>query len=70
MKKLFFVLLLLISLTACHGQKETIAFAVPESFDENKTYELTFWAKNDTNKTQVDIYEKTISDAIKFLNHD
>ncbi len=62
MKKLFFVLLLLISLTACHGQKETIAFAVPESFDENKTYELTFWAKNDTNKTQVDIYEKTIAD--------
>ena len=49
-------------LTGCHGSRGSAAFAVPESFDEGKTYELTFWAKNDTNKTQTKIYEKAIAD--------
>ncbi|MCQ2519626.1 MAG: extracellular solute-binding protein [Lachnospiraceae bacterium] len=49
-------------LTACHGSKETVAFEVPENFDESKHYEITFWAKNDTNKTQAAIYQKAISD--------
>ena len=26
------------------------------------SYEITFWAKNDTNKTQVDIYKQAIAD--------
>ena len=34
----------------------------PETFDETKTYEITFWAKNDTNKRQTDIYKKAIED--------
>ena len=33
-----------------------------DTFDTSKNYELTFWAKNDTNKTQTDIYKKAISD--------
>ena len=49
-------------LTGCHGSKESVAFAVPEEFDETGTYEITFWAKNDTNKTQVEIYDKAVSD--------
>lgn len=49
-------------LTGCHGAKESVAFTTPEQFDESKTYELTFWAKNDTNITQKEIYEKAISD--------
>ena len=36
-------------------------FTVPESFDTSKTYELVFWAKNDTNITQANIY----ADAVK-----
>ena len=36
-------------LTGCHGSKERAAFEVPESFDTTKQYEITFWAKNDTN---------------------
>ena len=67
MKKLFVlgmgVLLLLgsaASLTACHGAKERSGFEMPEEFDTSKTYEITFWAKNDTNKTQTAIYENAI----------
>ncbi len=50
------------ALTGCHGRREQAEFAVPESFDESKTYEITFWAKNDTNKTQTDIYKQAIED--------
>ena len=46
----------------CHGAKETLAFEMPEEFDTSKKHEITFWAKNDTNRTQVDIYEKAIAD--------
>lgn len=49
-------------LTGCHGSKGLSAFAVPESFDEARNYEITFWAKNDTNKTQTAIYQKAITD--------
>ncbi len=65
MKKLVCVLLAvlcLLSLTACHGSRGLNAFALPESFDESRQYEITFWAKNDTNLTQVAIYEQTIAD--------
>lgn len=60
-------------LCACHGVnvKDTPASAeaVTEpfvaKFDTDKNYELTFWAKNDTNKTQAAIYEKAINDFEK-----
>ncbi|MBR6643702.1 MAG: extracellular solute-binding protein [Lachnospiraceae bacterium] len=50
------------SFAGCHGAKETLAFEMPEEFDTTKNHEITFWAKNDTNRTQVDIYEKAIAD--------
>ena len=52
----------LMLLSACHGSKELPGFEVPETFDETKTYEITFWAKNDTNVTQANIYNKAIED--------
>jgi multiple sugar transport system substrate-binding protein len=52
----------MLSLTGCHGKSEKSAFEMPETFDLSKEYEITFWAKNDTNKTQTQIYEKAISD--------
>ncbi len=65
MKRYFGLLLLLaylmVSLSGCHGVNEKKPFVVPETFDESKTYEISFWAKNDTNKTQTDIYEKAIA---------
>lgn len=69
MKKIFaFVLSVILAFTlfptllSCHGSRSLDAFVVPEEFDTSKNYEITFWAKNDTNRTQVKIYEKAISD--------
>ena len=51
-----------ISLCACHGTKGMEAFEVPDTFDESRTYDITFWAKNDTNKAQTNVYKKAIED--------
>ncbi len=68
-KKILSVFLLLalttgniIGLGGCHGSKGLNAFEMPEEFDSSKEYEITFWAKNDTNKTQTAIYEQAIAD--------
>lgn len=52
----------LLSQTGCHGSRGMAAFEIPENFDSSRTYEITFWAKNDTNKTQTDIYKRAIQD--------
>ena len=65
MKKIIVFLCILcmcFSMTACHGRKNTSGFIIPESFDESKQIELTFWAKNDTNVIQSRIYEKASKD--------
>ena len=66
MVKKVFVFLYMLSMSfllmACHGSKNTSGFVIPETFDENKKIELTFWAKNDTNVTQSRIYEKAAAD--------
>ena len=49
-------------LAGCHGQREQAAFAVPHTFDETRKYEITFWAKNDTNIHQTEIYRQAIED--------
>lgn len=54
--------LLLLSLAGCHGKGQQAAFAVPESFDTSRQYEITFWAKNDTNMSQTEVYKKAIED--------
>ena len=62
---LLLFVLMLPCLTACHGSRSMDAFVIPEQFDTSRTYELTFWAKNDTNKTQTEIYKKAIADFEK-----
>ena len=59
---LLLTLCCLLSLCACHGSRGMEPFAMPESFDESRQYEISFWAKNDTNLTQVAIYEQAIAD--------
>ena len=54
-----------VSLCGCHGSRGLDEFEVPEEFDESRDYEITFWAKNDTNVTQTRIYEKAIADFQK-----
>lgn len=58
----FLALLLLLTLTACHGSREAKVFEIPDTFDTSRTYEISFWAKNDTNATQVAIYKQAIAD--------
>ena len=58
--------MLITSLSACHGSVKRDVFEIPEEFDLSKDYEITFWAKNDTNLTQVAIYEKAIEDFEKY----
>ena len=75
MKKVISLLLatvLLLSLTACHGRRvqrteesgeapaASSIYQIPDSFDSSRNYEITFWAKNDTNMTQVNIYKQAI----------
>lgn len=65
MKKSVLIILAILcvfTLTGCHGSRQTNSFTVPEEFDTQKNIELTFWAKNDTNKAQTNIYERVISD--------
>ena len=59
------MLLSLFSLSGCHGSRGMDEFVIPEEFDDSRSFEITFWAKNDTNKTQTDIYHKAISDFEK-----
>ena len=78
MKKLVCALLCtanLLALCSCHGkivdksEQGQVQVYVSEDdpyismeFDETKEHEITFWAKNDTNKTQIAIYQKAIDD--------
>lgn len=57
-----FVIGNVLGLTGCHGSTEKISFQVPQTFDESRNYEITFWAKNDTNKNQTKIYERAIQE--------
>ncbi len=66
--KFSFAILLLLtafSLTGCHGNKSFEEFKIPENFDTSKQYEITFWAKNDTNKAQTEIYERAVTEFEK-----
>ena len=56
------ILVLLLSFAGCHGNVDREVFNIPEAFDTSRNYEITFWAKNDTNMTQVNIYKKAIED--------
>ena len=57
-----YLLVSLFLLSGCHGSKGLEAFEIPDEFDTSRTHEITFWAKNDTNMTQVAIYEQAIEE--------
>ncbi len=48
--------------SSCHGAVKIDEFICPDEFDTTKNYEITFWAKNDTNVNQLNVYKKAISD--------
>lgn len=49
-------------LSGCHGSRVLEPFAMPDELDMTREYEITFWAKNDTNIQQTRIYKKAIED--------
>ena len=64
-------LLCLLTLAGCHGTKrergaaspavsDEARYKLPDHFDESVTHEITFWAKNDTNRNQVAVYQQAI----------
>lgn len=48
-------------LSGCHGAQDKDAFLLPTAFDESRTYEITFWAKTESNVTQANIYKDAIA---------
>lgn len=66
MKKHALALLLMTALalglfSGCHGTQGLDPFEMPEEFDTSRQFEITFWAKNDTNVAQTRIYETAIA---------
>ena len=47
-------------LSGCHGKEVSTGFTVPETFDTETPVEIVFWAKNDTNRNQVAVYQQAI----------
>lgn len=69
MKRIISILLavtfVMTMLTGCHGSKARKVFEIPEALETAEPIEITFWAKNDTNKAQTDIYAKAIANFEK-----
>ena len=53
---------LLTLLSGCHGAAAKDSYQLPDTFDTSRNYELVFWAKNDTNVTQSNIYRQAIAE--------
>lgn len=49
-------------MTSCHGSVGLEPFKMPDGFETSENYEITFWAKNDSNVAQANIYKKAIAD--------
>ncbi len=56
------ILLITSALTGCHGSRSPDPFVMPDEFNTSEQYEITFWAKNATNLTQVAIYKEAIAE--------
>ncbi len=63
MKKIIAIVLLLsllAGLSGCHKAKLMEPFDIPAEFDTSRTYEITFWAKNENNVNQQNIYKQAV----------
>ncbi len=68
MKKIIIIIssiLIVFTLAACHGKLGLPEFVLPETFDESREYNIVFWAKNDSNISQKEVYVKAIEDFEK-----
>ena len=52
-----------LALVSCHGRLQPLEeFNIDTEFDENEQIEITFWAKNENNASQVAVYQKAVED--------
>lgn len=58
----FLLLNCILLFTGCHQSDNLNEFVVPDSFDTSREYNITFWAKNDTNATQTAVYNQAVED--------
>ena len=56
------LLVLVLGLSGCHGAREHASFRLPQELDTSREFTVTFWAKNDTNITQANIYKQAIAE--------
>ena len=59
---LLLLLVLVPAVAGCHERRSGGAFRVPDALDADREYTVRFWAKNDTNVYQAEIYKKAIRD--------
>ena len=59
---LLLLLVLVPAAAGCHGRNSGGAFKVPDGLDPDRNYTVRFWAKNDTNYFQAEIYSQAIRD--------
>ncbi len=69
-KTIAFILLLSsllssLSLFSCHKRATISELIIPEEFDTSKQYEITFWAKNENNATQREVYATAVAEFEK-----
>ncbi len=62
---LLMALVMAVSIAGCHGKKSSTGFVLPDGFDTSRQFEISFWAKNDTNKNQTAVYKKAVEDFEK-----
>jgi len=61
----FVILSTVAPLTGCHGGYALPEFSIPEDFDATEEIEITFWAKNENNKTQQQVYRDAVEEFEK-----
>ena len=54
-----------LAFAGCHKSVSLSSLKIPNEFDNAKQYEITFWAKNENNETQRNVYAKAVEDFQK-----
>ena len=54
-----------LAIVGCHKSVSLSSLKIPNEFDTGKQYEITFWAKNENNETQRNVYAKAVEDFQK-----
>ena len=61
----FVILSAVVPLTGCHGGYALPEFSIPTDFNATEEVEITFWAKNENNKTQQQVYRDAVAEFEK-----